>query len=224
MSVWIGRPNLATAFAIFLLAALAAPAIAQVGYPSFQQPRTVAREYNIAIADGDGLTPVVFQWREGMTAGQQLSFDAGIADPEREGADLFLLLGGQYARELTRARPDMPLDFLFTAGLYGMFGNDLTFVSIPVGVSLGHRFPIEGTSMAITPFAHPRLSLDYASANDDSETDLAVNFDLGGSLELNQTISLRISATLGDTDALGISLAFSPRGLRTTPSTTVPPR
>jgi hypothetical protein len=91
----------------------------------------------------------------------------------------------------------------------------VTFLSIPVGVSLGHRFPIEGTAMAITPFAHPRLSLNYESANDESETDLAVNFDLGGSLELTQVLSLRLSASFGDIDALGISLAFSPRGLRT---------
>jgi hypothetical protein len=215
MSERIGRANVVSVFTLLLIAAIATPVSAQVGYPSFQQPRTVTREYNILIADGDGLTPVVFQWREGLAAGSQLSFDAGIADPESENADLFLLLGGQYARQLALARPDMPLDFLFTAGLFGMFGNDLTFVSIPVGVSLGHRFPIEGTSMAITPFAHPRLSLDYASANDESETDLAVNFDLGGSLELNQTISLRVSATFGDIDALGISMAFSPRGLRT---------
>ena len=63
-----------------------AVASAQTTYPSFQQPRVVSREFNFAIADGDGITPFVFQWREGTSVGSQLSFDLGLADPEAEGA------------------------------------------------------------------------------------------------------------------------------------------
>jgi hypothetical protein len=204
-----------------LLATAATPALAQSTYPSFQQPRVVSREFNFAVADGSNITPLVFQWREGTAPGTQLSLDLGLADPDVQGADLFFMIGGQYARALTQARADMPLDILFTAGLFTQFGNDVTFLSVPVGVSVGHRFPLTGTSMAITPYVHPRVALEYVSVGDNNDTDMNITFDLGGSLELTPQLSLRLSAMLGgdgpfgDGDAIGFSLAWAPRGLRT---------
>ena len=197
-----------------LLAVVGSPALAQSFYPSFQQPRIVSREFNFAIADGDELTPLVFQWREGTTPGTQLSLDLGLADPDVDGLDTFFMVGGQYARMLTQARADMPLDLLLTAGIFSQFGNDITSIGVPVGVSVGHRFPLSGTTMAVTPYIHPRVSLDYVSVNDESETDVNITFDIGGSLELTPQLALRLTALFGDADAVGISLAWTPRGLR----------
>lgn len=222
MSVSLGGFRTAFASAI-LLACAVLPAQGQTSYPSFQQPRVVSREYNFAIADGDGITAFAFQWREGTSVGTQLSFDAGLADPEADGADVALMLGGQFARSLARSRPDMPLDVLFTAGVFTQLSNDVTVLSIPVGASIGHRFPIEGTGMAITPYIHPRLALQYVSFDNDvangSDTDLDISFDLGGNLDLTPQLALRLSATFGDADAIGLSLAYTPGGLRT-PGTT----
>lgn len=191
---------------------------AQTTYPSFQQPRVVSREFNFAVADGQGITPFVFQWREGTSVGSQISFDLGLADPENEAADVYLILGGQYALTLARSSADMPLDVLFTAGVFSQFGNDVTMLAIPVGASIGHRFPITGTAMAITPYVHPRLALQYVSfdtpTGDQSDTDIDISFDVGGNLELSQQWALRLSAMFGDDDALGLSLAWTPRGLR----------
>src|SRR5688500_833047 len=171
---------------------------AQTTYPSFQQPRVASREFNFGIADGDGITPFVFQWREGTSVGSQLSFDAGLADPDQEGADVYLILGGQYARSLARSRADMPLDVLFTAGAFTQFGNDQVFLNIPVGTSVGHRFPLQGTQMAITPYVHPRLALQYVSFDngtvDESDTEIDISFDVGGSLEFSPQLALRLSA------------------------------
>jgi hypothetical protein len=199
-----------------MLLAVGTPAFAQSFYPSFQTPRTVSREFNFAIADGDGLTPLVFQWREGTSPGTQLSLDLGLADPDVDGLDTFFMVGGQYARVLTQARADMPLDLLLTAGLFGQFGNDITSVGIPVGVSVGHRFPLTGTAMAVTPYIHPRISLDYVSVADQSDTEVNITFDIGGSLEITPQLGLRVSALFGDTDVVGLSLAWTPRGLRPT--------
>lgn len=220
MSFRIGGFHTSGAIATMMLM-VGATGGAQTAYPSFQQPRTVSREFNIGVADGDGITPLIFQWREGTTPRSQLSLDVGLADSEARDADVYLILGGQYGRTLAQSRPDMPLDVLFTVGVFTMFGNDQTFMNIPVGASVGHRFPIEGTSMAITPFVHPRVALQYESADDndpatdDSRTDLEVSFDVGGNLELTPQLALRLSATFGDFDAIGLSLAWMPRGLRT---------
>jgi hypothetical protein len=112
----------------------------------------------------------------------------------------------------------MPLDILLAAGLFGQFGNDITSVGVPVGVSVGHRFPLTGTSMAVTPYIHPRVSLDYVSVADENDTEVNITFDVGGNLELTPQLALRLTAMFGDIDAVGLSLAWTPRGLRTTSS------
>ena len=220
MSLRISSFRSVCAASAMLLAVVATPALAQSFYPSFQQPRVVSREFNFAIADGDGLTPLVFQWREGTSPGTQLSLDLGLADPDNDALDTFFMVGGQYARMLTQARADMPLDILLAAGLFGRFGNDFTSVGVPVGVSVGHRFPLTGTSMAVTPYVHPRVSLDYVSFADENDTEVNITFDVGGSLELTPQLALRLTAMFGDIDAVGLSLAWTPRGLRTTSGAT----
>ena len=226
MSFRISGLHAASLAGALMLAGAVAPADAQTTYPSFQQPRVVSREFNFAVADGDGITPFIFQWREGTTTLSQLSLDVGLSEPEAEGADVYFILGGQYARSLAQARADMPLDVLLTAGAFTQFGNDQLLLSVPVGASVGHRFRLQGTAMSITPYVHPRLALHYLSidtpAGDASDTDLDISFDVGGSLEFSSQLALRLSATFGDTDVLGLSLAWSPRGLRTTAPATAP--
>jgi hypothetical protein len=220
MSFRISSFRSVCAASAMLLAVVGTPALAQSFYPSFQQPRVVSREFNFAIADGDGLTPLVFQWREGTSPGTQLSLDLGLADPDADALDTFFMVGGQYARMLTQARADMPLDILLATGLFGRFGNDITSIGVPVGVSVGHRFPLTGTSMAVTPYVHPRVSLDYISIDDESETEVNITFDVGGNLELTPQLALRLTAMFGDIDSVGLSLAWTPRGLRTTSGST----
>lgn len=206
------------------LTAVASPrAIAQAyNYPSFQPPRVVEREFNFALADGGSLgTALVFQWREGASAGNQLSLDAGFADPEANGANNVFFIGGQFAHLLPNRRADLPLDFLLTAGAGLASGNDARIVRFPVGVSVGHRFPLEG-GLALTPYVHPRVALNICSdcgARGNSESDLGIDFDLGLSFEINRQIDLRLSGKFGggdffDQDAFGISLAWSPPSVR----------
>jgi hypothetical protein len=205
------------AFACTVLAA--APVAAQGwNYPSFHHPHIMSREFNFALADGgDAGTALLFQWREGFGIGTELNLDVGFADPDF--GDSRFILGGGLARRLAASTPDMPLDIVLTAGLYAAFG-DPNVVRIPIGVSVGHRFPLEGT-MAITPYVHPRVSIDFCSncfpGADDN--DISVNFDIGADLELSRQLSLRFAALFaggdlfGEDDGFGISLAWKPAAL-----------
>ena len=206
-----------------LLAAAAALAVVPAGeaaaqaanYPAFQPPMIVEREFNFGVGDGDYGTSVVFQWREGWSSVSQLSLDVGILDPDSDDADVQLLLGGGFARQLTRASQDMPLDMLFTAGAYLSVSDPVRF-QIPVGLSVGHRFELDG-QFAITPFVHPRVALEYCGdCGGESETDLGVMFDIGGDFEIGRNLSLRAGIVLGDDsrEAIGISLAWRPAALR----------
>jgi hypothetical protein len=195
-----------------LVAAFAAPAAAQAWfYPSFQIPRVVERDYNFGVTTNNG-TSALFQWREGVAANSQLSLDAGLADSDGD-ENTKLFVGGQYARELTRATVDQPLDLLLTAGAGLAVGDGPDLFRFPVGVSVGHRFLLEG-NMAVTPYVHPRISLDFVTGPN-SGSDLTLDFDVGGSFELTRQLSLRASllfsgAAGGDNTGFGISLTWSP--------------
>jgi hypothetical protein len=202
---------------VALSAAAATPAAAQAWfYPSFQIPRTVDRDYTFGLIANDG-AGAVFQWREGIGAGAQLSLDAGLADAS---GVTQLFVGGQYAYQLTGATSEQPLDVLLTAGLGLGVGDGPEVIRIPVGVSLGHRFPLEG-GLAITPYVHPRLSLDVVTGTGGNRgsNHLTLDFDLGGSLEVTRQLAIRASvlvsgAELGNSAAFGLGLTFTPPPLR----------
>jgi hypothetical protein len=198
-----------------LLAIPAARLSAQAwSYPSFQKPTITQREFNFAIADGDegGGTSLLFQWREGYGAKSQLSLDAGFADAEF--ADGVFFLGGQFGHQLLRSNASTPIDMMFTAGANAGFGDDFRIFRLPVGVSLGHRFPLEG-ALAITPYVHPRASIDFISIPDgESDSDVNVDFELGAGFEFSPQLAARFGFTVGDADSFGLSLAFTPGALR----------
>jgi hypothetical protein len=184
-------------------------------YPSFQPPRVMVREYNFGIADTDrGGSSLVFQWREQSGPSTQFSFDVGIADSDRRDSDLIAFGGIALGYRLGNATDEVPLDFLLTGGLYLAIG-DGTFFRLPIGLSLGHRFDMAG-SMAITPYMHPRVSIDVC--NDCGGSDIGLTFDLGANFELSRTVSIRGAAVFAGSDSFdgegfGISVAWTPPSL-----------
>ena len=209
----------AAALAAAALCSFASRSGAQAwNYPSFQQPRVVDREYNFLVADGgDAGTTFAFQWREGVSLRDQLSLDVGLADPDF--GDTKFLIGGQYAHQLVTSSAQVPFDLLLTAGVNGAFG-DGSLLRIPVGVSFGRRFPLEG-GLAITPYVHPRISLDVCGSNcgGGDRSDVSLDFDLGANFDFTPQFALRFSALFTGSDndlwdnAFGLSLAWRPPGL-----------
>lgn len=199
--------------------AAAAPLQAQAfAYPAFQPTQIAEREYNFALVDldGDG-TGILFQWREGLGNRRlQFTLDAGFADFDG-GIDGLFMVGGALNYQLARATADMPFDLVFTGGLGFSSGDDFNIIRIPFGLAAGHRFPLEG-QFAITPYVHPRLSIDRVSIDtpggDVSDTETNLDFDIGMNFEINERMAVRLAALLGDSDAIGLSFAWTPRGLR----------
>lgn len=198
--------------ALVLVTSAIAEAQAYV-YPALQPARIAEREYNFMLADGgDGGTSLVFQWREGLGNPKlQLTFDAGFNDPDA--GDTRLIIGGGLAYQLTRSSSEMPFDIVLAGGLGFTTGGDVTTLRLPFGAVVGHRFDLDG-GYAISPYAHPRLSYNRVDADgfDDSDTELEV--DIGANFELKSNMALRLAAVLGDADAIGVSFAWTPKGLR----------
>jgi hypothetical protein len=211
--------------ALLVFTAVLAPRMAAAQfhtYPSFQIPRVSVRDYNFGIGDaGDGGSTLLFQWREGTGPRTHLQFDAGLADPEG-GGDMRFVIGGSLGRQVRDGDNDLPLDMLFTVGIGGSFGDGFSLLRIPFGLSVGHTFLLDDP-ISISPYAHPRLSLDYCSrcgGGGDSDTDFGVDVDLGVDVRVARTISIRASVMLagsdfvGRDDAFGLSLVWLPPGLR----------
>ena len=187
-------------------------------YPSFQPPVHVSREYNFGITSGGNAgATFIGQWREGFRTNTHLGFEAGVTDGG-DNVDSRFLLGAGFATTVFGSQPNLPLDILLTAGAYPSFGGGLTLIRVPVGLTLGKRFPLEG--FAMTPYAHPRLSLDFCSGDpcQDDNLDFSINFDLGADIEINRQLGFRVSVLLPggdsfDDNAFGVSLAWRPMGV-----------
>lgn len=205
--------------AAFSLAAVATVAgttsvHAQAGnYPALQPTSVAEREYNFALADFDGGTALLVQWREGLDNPRlQFTGDLGLADFAN---DAGVIIGGSMHYQLTRANTELPFDMVLGGGLGLTIVEIFSVLRIPVGVAIGHRFPLEG-DYAITPFVHPRISFDRFSSDvpGGDATDTNLDIDVGGTFEINSQMQVRLAATLGDRSAVGISFAWLPRGLR----------
>lgn len=193
----------------FALSAQAGPT------PSFQPTRVAVREYNFALADFNGGSALLFQWREGLgNPRAQFTADVGFADldgpVDNDGA---LIIGGSFHYQIMNATADLPFDMVLGGGLGLTTADNYSVLRIPIGVAIGHRFPLEG-DFALTPFVHPRLSINRSSigAFDDTESDIDV--DLGASFEINKQMQARLAVTIGNAEAVGLSFAWMPRGLR----------
>ena len=190
-------------------------------YPAFQPATLVDREYNFAAADaGRTGTTLLFQWREGVAPRWQLGVDAGLADPDGN-ASTRLVLGGHVAREIARSTADFPFDVALTGGVGFSSVDGRSVVRVPLGVSVGHRFELDG-GMSLAPFVHPRLSFDRCNdcVAGSADSKLNVDVDLGLSLQMTSQVALRVAAIAGGSDYLGsgngvgLSIAWTPKGLR----------
>ena len=188
------------------------PAIAHAqasNSPSMQVPTASTRDYTAAVSSGAGTT-ALFQWREAWKPSRHWQLEAGLTD--RKGSDaLSLFVGGGIGQEITRARGDQPLDVLFTAGAGAALGGGATVVRIPVGVSFGHTFALE-QGMAITPYVHPRASLDWASgggASGGSQSEVSLNFDVGVNFQVNAQFAVRAAAAFTGSDLGGAQDTFA---------------
>lgn len=186
-------------------------------YPALQLPTVSTRDYTGAVVGGAGST-LLFQWREGWSADRHLQLDLGLSD-QRGSASLLLFAGGGVAQQLVRASEAQPLNMVLTGGAGAGFGKGLTFIRIPFGVSLGHSFELEN-DMSITPYLHPRASLDLCSSCSERgsrKSELSLSFDLGAAFQVTREFGIRVAGSFSGSDLAGgndnfsVGLSWTPR-------------
>lgn len=189
----------AAVLSIVVLTLSAGEARAQWDVPSFLAPRPQA-DAGIYISDlGDfGIEGI---WRR--TGNLNLGLRVGYIDTYRDG---LITVGAETWGLLAPADQSLPVDVTWTAGLGATF-NGGTSLAVPLGLSIGRTLDLGTRDIQV--YGHPRIELLFHSdgRNGDDDADLDAVLDIGADIELSARWTLRVGASLGGPEALGIGLA-----------------
>lgn len=166
--------------------------------PAFMPPRP-GDDIGVYLSDiGDfGIQGI---WRQ--TGNLNLGLRLGYIDTPGDG---IILVGAETWDLVVAAGNALPVDVAWTLGAGAAF-NGATVFEVPLGLNFG--LPVDLDRLRLQLYAHPRLGLFAVSVADDTNLDLDALLDLGLEAVLNQNLKLRLAATFGESDALGIGLAY----------------
>jgi hypothetical protein len=201
------RSLLGSFVAVSLLALSAQMSVAQeTGTPIFKAPYRAftQHEFGASLSDpGNGISLALEGFYSYGNGPHDISFRAGFADPEGPG-DTRLLLGADFRTRVVTYSEAFPLDGSLTVGFGGNLGNGPDAWFLPVGVSLGRHFDLEGSKTTFTPYVHPVVVPVFGGGN--SDVDFALG--LGVDVRFSRDLAVRVSGGLGDIEGVGVSLTY----------------
>ena len=178
----------------------------ETGTPIFKAPYRAFtnHEFGASLSDpGDAADFALEGFYSYGRGNNDFGIQAGFADGAG-GLDTRFLLGGDFRTRVVSYSESFPLDGALTVGFGTNLGDGPDLFFLPVGISLGRRFELEGSRTTFTPYAHPVIVPTFGSGDDD------VNFALGLGVDIrfSQTWSVRASGGLGDIEGVGVSLTY----------------
>jgi len=115
-----------------------------------------------------------------------------------------IVLGAQVRQRVITRTQRFPLDGALTFGISGGFGDGTDRVLIPVGLSLGRRFLLEGSRTSFVPYLQPFAGL----ALTDGDSELIAGLGLGVDIRLSDVIDLRVGGGIGDIEGVSVGIAI----------------
>ena len=189
-----------------LLAGSAASAVAQeTGTPIFKAPYRAfeSHEFGGSLSDpGTGIGFALEGFYRYGTGQNDFSVRGGFADAD--GDDTIFLIGGDFRTQVLTYSESFPLDGALTLGLGGLFGEGDDVFLLPVGLSLGRRFDVEGSTTTFVPYVHPNIVPVFGGGDDDVQFTLGLGVDI----KFSERWAVRASGGLGDIEGVGVSLAY----------------
>jgi opacity protein-like surface antigen len=190
-----------------LLAGAAGRSAAQeTGTPIFKAPYRAftSHEFGVSLSDpGEGISLALEGfYRYGKDA-NDFSIRGGFADLNGSGGTR-LLLGGDFRTQVLSYSESFPLDGSLTLGVGANVGDGPDAYYIPVGISLGRRFDLEGSNTTFVPYVHPVIDPTFGGG--DSHVNFALG--LGVDIRFSESWAVRASGGIGDIDGVGISVAY----------------
>jgi hypothetical protein len=177
----------------------------QTGTPIFKAPYRAFdnHEFGGSLSDGGEGAEFALEGFYRYGKGQHdFSLRGGFADVE--GSDTRFLIGGDFRTQVVNYSESFPLDGALTLGLGGLFGEGDDVFYLPVGISLGRRFDVEGSSTTFVPYLHPNIVPAFGGGEDD----VLFALGLGVDIRFSERWAVRASGGLGDIEGVGVSLAY----------------
>ena len=191
--------------AVLLAGGASVASAQQTGTPIFKAPYRVFEnhEFGVSLSDAEGIDFALEGFYRYGQGSNDFSVRGGFADVGGD-QDAAFLIGGDFRTRIVSYSESFPLDGALTLGLGGIFGEGDDRFLVPVGVSLGRRFDMEGSNTTFVPYVHPVIVPSFGG--DDSDVDFALG--LGVDIRFSETLAIRASGGLGDIEGVGISLAY----------------
>jgi hypothetical protein len=190
-----------------LLTGVAGSVAAQeTGTPIFKAPYRAFtnHEFGVSLSDPGNNISLALEgfYRYGRDA-NDFSIRGGFADLNGSGGTR-LLLGGDFRTQVLSYSESFPVDGSLTLGFGANVGDGPDAYYIPVGLSVGRRFDLEGSSTTFVPYLHPVIVPTFGGGNSD------VNFALGLGVDIrfSDRWAVRASGGIGDIDGVGLSVAY----------------
>jgi hypothetical protein len=179
----------------------------ETGTPMFKAPYRAftSYEFGLAFSDpGEGVSFALEGFYSHGRGSNDFGLRAGFADPEGPG-DTRILLGGDFRTRILSYSESFPLDGALTVGAGINLGDGDDLVYLPLGITLGRRFELEGSRTTFTPYAHPTLVPVLGAAGGD---DVGFALGLGVDMRFSRDWSLRVSGGVGDIEGVGIAATY----------------
>jgi opacity protein-like surface antigen len=190
-----------------LLAGVAGTSSAQeTGTPIFKAPYRAftSHELGVSLSDpGEGASLALEGFYRYGQGANDFSIRGGFVDLNGS-AGTHVLLGGDFRTQVVSYSESFPLDGSLTLGLGASVGDGRDAYFVPIGVSLGRRFELEGSNTIFVPYAHPVIVPTFGGGDSD------VNFALGLGVDIrfSEQWAIRASGGLGDIEGVGVSVAY----------------
>lgn len=199
-------------FGGLLLAAIVASSAADVaaqttGTPMFKAPYRAFtnHEFGVAFSDpGETWSYALEGFYSYGRGNNDFGLRAGFADPQGAGSTS-ILLGADFRTKVLSYSENFPLDGALTVGVGANFGDADDLVYLPVGLSVGRRFELEGSNTTFTPYAHP-VVIPVLGASGGSDVGFALG--LGVDLRFSENWQARVSGGIGDLEGVGLGLTY----------------
>lgn len=143
-------------------------------------------------------------------------YGAGRFDVEFRGGFISLPVGtrvtagAQLRQRIIQNSDQFPLDGALTLGVGANLGSGPDALFVPVGLSLGRRFVLEGSKTSFVPYVQPFVGIQHTAGTttSNSSTDLRGGLGLGVDIRFSNTLDFRVSGGIGDVDGVAIGVAF----------------
>jgi hypothetical protein len=153
-----------------------------------------------------------------FSSGSSVNWGLQVGFADSDPGDGAVELGGDTRTRVHQATDDFPLDVAFDAGIGLTIADEVTFLEVGPQIQYSHRFPLEGSDGAISPYGSLFLDINHVSFDDsnlppgfdnsDTDLDLVARFGLEWELTRKFQIMGELEVGRGTNFSTGINAPF----------------